>query len=363
MPQRPKHLPKHLIVGSTEDYSGKSAVIVGLAHRLEAAGLQLAYGKPLEAPPSGGGRDEDSGAIASMLNLPAAHLRPSLAVSNRAGAIDRLQGKDTTNYTARLHQEYLKAAHEDLVLIEGPATPQEGSLFGLSLGQIARELGAQVILVSRYDPTIAIDRLLDAQQGLGDRLLGAVLNAIPPREIEDAVDTVKPFLERQGIPVLGLLPRNNLLRSVSVAELVRQLEAEVICCRERLDLMVEDLKIGAMNVNSALKYFRKGNNMAIVTGGDRTDIQLAALETSTHCLILTGQMPPDPEIISRAEDLEVPILSVNLDTLTTVEIVDRAFGQVRLQEPAKIQCVRQLIQEHFDFDRFLAALGLTPAAA
>jgi len=149
-----------------------------------------------------------------------------------------------------------------------------------------------------------------------------------------------------------------LLRSVSVSKLVHQLKAQVLCRPDRLDLMVESLTIGAMNVNSALEYFRKGNNMAVVTGGDRTDIQLAALETSTQCLILTGHMPPQSFIISRAEDLEIPILSVDLDTLATVEIVDRAFGQVRLHEPIKVQFIRQLMATHFDINRLMSQLGI-----
>jgi hypothetical protein len=178
-----------------------------------------------------------------------------------------------------------------------------------------------------------------------------------------AESTVRPFLERQGIPVLGMLPRNELLRSVSVRELVNQLKAEVLCRPDRLDLMVESLTIGAMNVNSALKYFCKRRNMAVVTGGDRADIQMAALETSTQCLILTGQLPPQPFILSRAEELEIPVLSVDLDTLTTVEIIDNAFGQVRLQEPIKVQCIRQLIDEYFDIDRLMSQLGLEPAVS
>jgi uncharacterized protein len=159
------------------------------------------------------------------------------------------------------------------------------------------------------------------------------------------------------------LPKSDLLRSVSVGELVNQLNAEVLCRRDRLDLMVESLAIGAMNVNSAVKYFRKRRNMAVVTGGDRVEIQQAALETSTQCLILTGQLPPPPFILSRAEELEIPILSVDLDTLTTVEIIDRTFGQVRVHEPIKVQCIRQLMVEHFDIDRLLSKLGLTPAGA
>jgi BioD-like phosphotransacetylase family protein len=122
--------------------------------------------------------------------------------------------------------------------------------------------------------------------------------------------------------------------------------------------MVESLAIGAMNVNAALEYFRKGENMAVITGGDRTDLQLAALETSTTCLILTGSISPDPLILGRAEDLEVPILSVNLDTLSTVEIVDQAFGKIRLQEQVKVACIRELMEEHFQIDRLLEKLTI-----
>lgn len=101
--------------------------------------------------------------------------------------------------------------------------------------------------------------------------------------------------------------------------------------------------------------------MAVVTGGDRTDIQLAALETSTQCLILTGHMPSSPAILSRAEDLEIPILSVDLDTLSTVAIVDRAFGQVRVNEPVKVEYICNSMTENFDVDRLMAELGLEPA--
>ncbi len=88
-----------------------------------------------------------------------------------------------------------------------------------------------------------------------------------------------------------------------------------------------------------------------VTGGDRTDIQLAALETSSHCLILTGQLPPDELVLRRGEDVEVPVLSVDYDTLSTVEIIDRTFGSVRPHEPFKVECVKKLMAQYFDFKR------------
>jgi BioD-like phosphotransacetylase family protein len=200
-----------------------------------------------------------------------------------------------------------------------------------------------------------VDGLIKAKQTLGESLMGVVINDIPASVIETTQTLVRPFLESQDIPVLGLLAEDRLLRSVSVRELAHQLNAKVLCSEDHQDLMVESLTIGAMNVNSALEYFRQGENKAVVTGGDRTDLQLAALETSTSCLILTGHVTPQPLIISRASDLEIPILSVNQDTLTTVEIVDHAFGNVRLQEPIKVKCIQKLMAESFDLPRFIDA--------
>ena len=355
--------PKYLLVGSTEAYSGKSAMILGVAYQLKERGLDIAYGKPLGTCLSESqtdALDEDVRFFSQVLNLPENRLQPTLLSLDEQTVQNRLQGLDRTNYRQILSQ-YLQMQGGDLVLLEGPGTLEEGKLFDLSLLQVAETVDAAVLLVARCHSLLLVDGLLAAKQRLGDRLIGVMINDIPKDQLETVDKVVRPFLEQYEIPVLGLFPRSDLLRSVSVRELVHQLNAEVLCRSDRLDLMVESLTIGAMNVSSALKYFQKARNMAVVTGGDRTDIQLAALETSTQCLILTGHLPPSRAIISRADDLEIPILSVDLDTLTTVEIIDRAFGQVRLHEPIKMQYVQQMVAEHFDIDQLMAQLNLEPA--
>ena len=354
---------KYLLIGSTESYSGKSSTILGLSHQLQQKGLDIAYGKPLgnclgetEATVV----EQDVQFVTQSLELPHNRIWPTVLAMDEATIQRRLRGEDQTDYRHSLAQ-YLQMPGGDLVLLEGPGTLEEGNLFDLSLLQISQEVDAAVLLVARYRSALSVEALSSAKQRLGDRLIGVLINDIPADQQSSVENGMRPFLERQGIPVLGMLPKSELLRSVSVEELVNQLQAVVLCRPDRLDSMVESLAIGAMNVSSALKYFRKRRNMAVVTGGDRQEIQLAALETSTQCLILTGQLPPPTFILNKAEELEIPILSVDLDTLTTVEIVNRTFGQVRLHEPIKVQCMRELIAKHFDVDRLLSQMGLTPA--
>ncbi|MEC4894096.1 MAG: phosphotransacetylase family protein [Oscillatoria sp. PMC 1051.18] len=351
---------KNLLIGSTEAYSGKSTTILGVIHQLHAKGIVVAYGKPLGTLPASQTNktgEEDVKFVREILELPKDRvLEPLLSLDEKAIAL-RLSGEDTTNYNVQL-ESYLNEVSGDLLLLEGSGTLFEGTLFGLSALEVAERVDASVLVVTRYHSFLAVDSLLAAKQLLGSRLIGVLINGIPEELLETVNQEMRPFLETQGIPVLGMLPKNNLLRSVSVRELVQQLKAKVLCRRDRLDLMVETLTIGAMNVNSAIEYFRKGRNMAVVTGGDRTDLQLAALETSTQCLILTGHVSPQPLVLQRAEDLEIPILSVDLDTLTTVEIADRAFGQVRLAEPIKVKCIQQLMSQYFDLDRLVNSLKL-----
>jgi uncharacterized protein len=355
---------KYLLIGSTEAYSGKSATALGIAHQLKERGLDIAYGKPLgtfytvpSELASGKPVEEDVQFVAQTLGLAPSRVLPTVLPLTDSTIQKRIRGENTTDYPAVLTQ-YLPAQGADLVVLEGPSNLEEGSLFDLSLQQVAEIVDAGVLLVARFHSLLIVGALISAKRRLGDRLLGVFINDIPKDRIEEVQTTVKPYLEEHNIRVFGLMPRNDLLRSVSVGDLVEHLQAEVLCRGDRLDLMVESLAIGAMNVNSALRYLRKGRNMAVITGGDRTDIQLAALETSTQCLILTGQMRPHPDVLSRAEDLEIPILSVDLDTLATVEIVDRAIGQVRIHDPIKIKCLYQMMSECFDFDRLMADLEL-----
>ncbi len=354
---------KYLIVASIEPYTGKSGTILGLAREFQNKGFSIAYSKPIGTcfkDQSPHPKEADVQFVGEVLGLKEAQIGWPLVDLQRPTVEKRLKQEDDLDYAALL-QKTLGNIEADVVILEGAGTLTQGSLFGLSIHDMATSLNASVLLVARYHSPLLVDSLASVKLALGDRLAGVIINNIPAQELEMTQTLIKPYLESHGMPVLGLLPASRLLQSVSVREIARQLNAQVLCRGDRLDLMVESLTIGAMNVNSALGYFRQGQNKAVVTGGDRTDLQLAALETSTSCLILTGHMNPQPLIISRAEDLEVPILSVDLDTLSTVEIVDQAFGKVRLQEKIKVACIQELMAKNFDLDRFVEQLGLITA--
>lgn len=347
---------KSLLIGSVEASSGKSTLLLGLAQYLIDHSIEICFGKPVAQFFGDSTVDQDIHITQKALGLSDDQVKPPIALLSNS-SLNEVLAQDGASLTQKAREIYGHPLPA-FGLFEGPATIDEGRLLGLSLANLAETLDAPVLLVVRYHNFEVVDTILSAQDRLGDRLLGVVLNDVPAQHHESVQASVVPYLERQNIPVFGLLPHRDLLRSVSVAELARQLGAEVLSCPNRLNLMVGQLSIGAMNANTALKFFRKGKNMAVVTGGARTDIQLAALEASTHCLILTGHVFHNEIMIKRAENLEVPVLSVSLDTLSTVDIIEKAFRHARFHESVKIDCIRSIVSESIDMTRIFTLLGL-----
>ncbi len=360
---------KTLLIGSCEPFSGKSALVLGIARKLLSANKSIRFGKPLatslELTNDGVSStdliiDDDVRFVSETLGLTQEQMIPSIHILEASTASKRLcdgslsPGEGFEN----LRTDLTDSSKNLINILEAAGSIHEGLLYGLSLTQLSKGLDVKVLLVHLWQDSRSVDALLEAQNQLGDHLVGVVLNAVDPQQVKDIEENVVPALNGLGIEVFGVMPRSPLLRSVTVEELVRRLDARVVCCAERLELLVETLSIGAMSVNSAMEFFRRRRNMAVVTGADRTDIQLAALEASTQCLILTGAGEPLSQLINRAEELEVPLLKVDRDTLSTVEVIEKAFGHVRLHETVKATYAFRLSQEYCDIDRIFQKFGI-----
>lgn len=350
-----------LYVASTETFVGKSAVCVGLLHHMQQDGLRIGYMKPVSVSVShrdGTVLDEDADFIRSMFQLPDPldQIAPVLVTQSTVEAIMRSQ---QPSFAKKLQEAYINVSRErDMVVVEGTNTWAEGALVDLTSDQVSDMLEAPALLVVRYRGTIAVDTALTVQRYVGDRLLGVLFNQVEEPQLDFVQSRVVPFLEGRGIPVFGLLPQDQTLAGVTVNDLLDHLGGQWIGNRAWGEKLVASLMVGAMGAESSLSFFRRRTNKAVITGGDRADIQLAALETSTSALVLTGNIRPSPQVIDRAEEREVPIILVPDDTLTTVERAEEIFGNIRFHQKSKLDRLITLMDERFDWQRLYNALGL-----
>ncbi len=352
-----------LYVASTEAFVGKSAVCLGLLQRMRQDGFAVGYMKPVSvsvAHTSNAILDEDAAFIRTTLGLPTP-LEQVAPVLLTPATIDTILRGQAPAFTRVLQDAYLAVAHDtDAVVLEGTNTWAEGALVDLSADQVADMFEASALLICRYTSIRAVDTILTVQRYIGDRLIGVLMNHVEEPQLEFVQNRVVPFLEARTIPVLGVLPRDRVLASVTVNELHEHLGGQFIGNRLWGQREIESLMIGAMGSEAGLSYFRRRTNKAVITGGDRVDLQLVALETSTSALILTGNFRPSPRVLDLAEERQVPIFVVPDDTLTTVERAEELFGRIRFHQKIKMERFTDLMETYFDFMRLYQALGLTP---
>ncbi len=352
---------KSLYITSVEKYSGKTALCLALGKIYQEKGLNIGYLKPFSLRPWRIGdkiADEDASFVIDILGVNAKPWEMAPVVVTSEMLRDYLTSKNKIDYMPQVI-EAAKALEEkkDLLLLEGGGSLREGYVMDLATPDVAKELGSAIIVVVKYcEDACLLDDVLAAKFRLPDSLSGVVINRVPPHALSFVINLVVPYLENKGVPILGVLPDDNALAALSVGEIVEVLNAEVLTSCYDPEALVEALMVGAMTEDSALRRFRKQPNKAVITGGDRTDIQLAAMETSTTCLILTGNLHPSNLIIKQAENMCMPILLVPGNTMETVEALDRIFGKTRLGQKEKLDKFMGYVRENLDLKRLDKAL-------
>ena len=352
-----------IYITSIERYSGKTAACLALGKHFQSDGYKVGYLKPLSLQPWRVGRriaDEDATFVKQVLGLEAEPWELSPVVVTPEFLRKCLQ-QDARNTMELVKEAYEQArSGEDILLLEGGASLREGHAVGLPTPAVAHTFSSHVLVIVKFRSDVRVlDDALSAKARLGELLSGVIINRVPAESESFVEELAIPFLEGRGVPVFGALPEAPALAALTVEEIINVLGAQVLTKNTNLSAMVETLTVGAMTAEAALHRFRKQTNKAVITGGDRTDIQLAALETSTTCLVLTGNLKPSPLIVKQAESMGVPVLLVPTNTMETIEKIDQVFGKSRLGQPAKLAQFEQLMADHVNLQRIYQALGLT----
>jgi BioD-like phosphotransacetylase family protein len=351
---------KRLYIGSMNRYSGKTIVTLGFSLVLKEKGFKVGYIKPLGKDPlisDGEVVDANAFFFKTVLDLdePISMLSPFVLTMDMLNTT--LAGK-MKNMSERILKAIKLIKNKDIVLIAGTTDLFEGSVFGLSGTRIVKATDARALIIEVWEDEETLDDLFGAKEILGDRLIGVILNKVREESTEFIRKKIRPYLRRHQIEVFGMLPQDSVLGAVTVKNLAEILGGKVLCAEDRLDELVENFSIGAMDVHNALKYFKVTLNKAVITGAHRSDIQLAALDTSTKCIILTGGLLPNDVIIGKARLKGVPVISVKDDTFSTVDRIEKIIGKFKIREQEKLERVIKLVRNNVDVQGILKKTGV-----
>ncbi len=329
---------------------GKTAICAGLGRHLRGDGRKVGFLKPIITDgedPSAAGADRDAAFMKHILALeePLDRLCPVIS--------------DQGNLASGIKEACARVARgKDVVIVEGTCQLSPSGNLDRASYQVVEALRARVIEVADYAKNVLKPEFINNCKDFGEYLLGVVLNKVPGNQLGRVSGEISARFGEAGIDVLGVLPEDRVLFTLTIGELAEHIQGEILNCAEESAGLVENLMLGAMCLDSGPEYFGRKNNKAAVVRGERPDMRLAALETSTRCLVLSGNTaPPITTVLHKAESKGVPIILARGDTIATVTGIEDALGKTRFNQERKLPRLAEIMEQHFNFQAVAKGLG------
>ena len=350
-------MSKALYLCSLREHVGKTLLSIGIMQKLQNMGKKVAYFKPIGIPKGAYSQksDPDVGFILSTVFVteqPYEIVSPvSIPDCYYVDLVDANQKVEHLNKIKAAYAEISKVM--DYVIIEGAPSIRKFVRVGLDDVTIAQSLGInELIYISIESSDKCIDNLFFTKNYFDFRHInfkGVIFNKIDFDYIARIEELEKNHIRRYNIPVIGKIEKSIELFSPRVSEIMEAIGGEFIndATASGLDNRVETYIIGAMNPQAALKYLRQVKKAVVVTGGDRVDLALAALNQDVSCLILTGYLQPDISVITAANEKNIPIILSPSDTYTTIRNMERLKPGIQKDE---IHLVLEAIDKFINWD-------------
>ena len=249
------------------------------------------------------------------------------------------------------------AGDSDVLIVEGSAG------IGIEAAwEIVDALDASVLGITQHIHGKDASSLAGWPTTFRDRLIGVVVNGRTQHQGTAVETEFIPALDALGIRTLGVVPEDRRLVSSTIDRIVEHLEGRYLQGEEYGDHIIEHFLVGGMGLDRGTLYFGIREDKAVIVRGDRPDVQMAALHTPTSCLILTNGTEPVEYIVHEAELEEVPIVTVDTDTLDTMKALRTLQDSVRFDHPDKVERFGALLRENVDLGPVFERLGVGVAA-
>jgi len=276
-----------------------------------------------------------------------------------------LQSSNNEALVKKIQKAFDRVAWEkDFVLCEGSGHAGVGSVFDLSNAQVAKILGAKVIIVTRGGigkpiDEVSLNKALFEAEGV--QIIGVILNKVVGEKVDYVSDFARRGLKRKGLELLGVIPHTRILSSPTVDCVREELNAELLNSPGDLNNLVDDVVVGAMGAQNAMSHFRHG--VLLITPGDREDIIMAACTSlDAHSdrkmagIVLTGNLRPGAGVLKVIRSMPIPVLFTDQDSYQVASIVHDLTVKTRPSDAEKISVIRDLIARNVNLTRILELL-------
>ncbi len=357
-----------VFIAATRQNEGKTTTSLGLIAALQQYYPRVGYIKPV------GQRfvaideqkiDEDTVLMDAVyrLNCPLVDMSPIAVEPDFTRKY--LQSSNHDVLVKKIEKAFDRVAWEkEFVLCEGSGHAGVGSVFDLSNAQVAKVLGAKVIIVTsggigRPIDEVTLNQALFEKEGV--EVIGVIINKVLSEKVDYITEFATKGLKRKGLELLGVVPLQPMLANPTIDLVLEELQAALLNKPEATNALVHSVIVGAMGAQNAIRYFKRG--VLLITPGDREDIVLAAC-TSMDAqngermagIVLTGDLRPSSYVLNLIQKMPIPVLFTAQDSYQTASKVHDLTVKTRPTDAEKISLIRDMIAKSVNVEKILDAI-------
>jgi len=361
---------KRVFVAATRMNDGKTTTCLGLFAALQSLYPRVGFIKPIGqrfVEIQGHQVDEDSVLLDTIyqVKVPIESMSPIAVDSTFTRRFLKNPGPMHAELTDRICRAFDRVSWEkDFTLIEGTGHAGVGSIFELSNANVARLLGAKVILVTpggigRPIDEIALNKALFDQVGV--EVIGVILNKVESSKIPVITEYAGLGLKRLGVPLLGVLPVQSMLSAPNLSQVAEEISGRWISGQDSgRHVRINRVIVGAMAATGIEPYLEPGT--LIITPGDRADIVLAAISSARLSaastiagLILTNGIMPTTKLLNLLAETGIPAIATERESFTITSKIHDMTVKTQPEDTDKIPVIKKMITDYVDLERLLAS--------
>lgn len=358
---------RNIYVAATSQHVGKTTSTLGLVSTFLKKGLKVGYCKPV------GQKfldiqhlrvDKDTILFADLINfeiIPEVHSPVILGPGATEMYLDAPDAVDLERIIINAEQKL--AATNEIVIYEGTGHPGVGSVADVSNAQVAKLLNAGVVMVVEGGIGSTIDMLNMTTALFRESnvpIIGVIINKVVPEKIEKVRHYVGKWLDRNDLPLLGLMPYEKTLAYPLIRSVSEAVKGVVTYNADFVDNKVESIIAGSL---IDLKELKSSQDLLLVVATRSINEAIKKIEFMaknhgiTNCplsgIVATGEGQMDKHTIQYIEKHNLPLIRTELDTYGAVLHISRIEVKINRSTPWKINMAIDLIENNVNLDLIL----------
>lgn len=359
-----------LYIAATSQHVGKTTCTLGLMTAIRERGKKVGYCKPVgqEFVDLGDLKVDKDALLFSksmMFELKAEDHSP--VIIGRGVTSDYLDDPSKYDFRSMIQPASRRLqAENEFVVYEGTGHPGVGSVCDMSNAQVAQMLDAPVVMIVEGGIGKTIDKLnmnLALFRELRVPVRGVIINKVLPKKLKKVKKYVGLYLQKLGIPLLGVLPYDKTLSSPIMATIRLAVKGKTLAHRGSMDNKVENIASGSLLVRQEID---KLHNLLVVVS--KRDMKAAI---NSLCEIFEEEGVPgnslsgivvnagQTDLEQFAENIpcrdfidkyKIPVVGTTLDTYGAATKISQMEVKINIRTPWKVRRAVELIREHVDVD-------------